>query len=243
MDEHNRGLFIRAGPPPATPRPATAIHIGSIPAASAVCAAAAISTAATASGGAEPGAGDVFENVVVQEIPAPLASTTPGGAQGTGHGSAGLPRTPSGVERDIPQYTWEPAMVCKQEVVLEDERGDNTASLTRAGAASLANCSGFGFTAQGADLIVRGKGGGGVSVQAGYNWWNPGFTPEGHTWADILIQQEFDDETRWIYSKLVRKGSGKPGGNRKGNAKGSPNRSRSRSPPRGPPGPDGTSGL
>ena len=51
-------LFIPAGPPPATPRSATAL--GVIPAASAVCAAAAIGTAATAPGGAEPGPGDGF---------------------------------------------------------------------------------------------------------------------------------------------------------------------------------------
>ena len=200
----------------------------------------------------------------MQEVPAPLASTTPGGAQGTGHGSAGLTsltgppgagvsagvastwRTPSGVE--IPQYTWEPAIICDQEVVLEDQRGVNTASLTRDGAATLANCSGFGFTAQGTDLIVRGKGGGLLSVQAVYNWWN-GFTAEGgHAWADTYIEQTYDSGDKWICSRLIRKGSsgkgwfGKHGGSRKGIVKGSRSRSRSRSPPRGPPGPDGFGG-
>ena len=72
-------LFISAGPPPATSCSATAI--ADMHAASPVCTAAAISTAATVVSGAAPGTGDGLENVVLLKVPAPLASTTPGGAQ------------------------------------------------------------------------------------------------------------------------------------------------------------------
>ena len=52
---------------------------------------------------------------------------------------------------------WQAAIITDKEVALEDHGGDNSATLTRDGAAGMANCSGFRFTNQGTDLIVLRK--------------------------------------------------------------------------------------
>ena len=64
--------------------------IADMAAAHAVRASPAMDTAPTAPGGPQPGTGNGPVNVVMQEVPTPLASTTLAGAQGTGHASAGL---------------------------------------------------------------------------------------------------------------------------------------------------------
>ena len=201
-------------------------------------------SAGTALGGEDHKPGHGFANVA-QEKPAPWASVPPGRAPRTGCGSAavtnetGSPgasvsaRVASAVDPE--NIYWQAAIITDKEVALEDHGGDNSATLTRDGAAGMANCSGFGFTNQGTDLIVLGKGGSAHCVQGVYNWWN-GWTAGGvHAWVDITIEQTYDRGDCWKCTKLIRKGSsgkgwfGKHGGSRKGKVEGSRSRSRSRS--------------
>ena len=201
-------------------------------------------SAGTVLGGEDHEPGHGFENVA-QEKPAPLASSPPGRAPGTGCGSAAVTNETGSpgasvsarvaAAEDPENVYWQAAIITDKEVALEDHGGENSATLTRDGAARMANCSGFGFTNQGTDLIVLGKGGSAHCVQGVYNWWN-GWTAGGvHAWVDITVEQTYDRGDCWKCAKLIRKGSsgkgwfGKHGGSRKGKVEGSRSRSRSRS--------------
>ena len=212
-------------------------------------------SAGTAPSGADHKPGDEFENVA-QEKSALLASSPPGRAPGNGCGSAPVTNQTSsqGAKAgarvvssvDTEDVDWQAASINNERVALEDHGGDNGATVTRDGAGGMANCSGFGFTNQGTDLIVVGKGGSAHCVQGVYNWWN-GWTAGGdHAWVDIKVEQIYDHGDRWKCTRLIRKGSsgkgwfGKHGGSRKGKVEGSRSRSRSRSLLRTSLEPDGT---
>ena len=205
-------------------------------------------SASTVLGGESHKPGHGFANVA-QEKPAPLASVPPGRAPRTGCGSAavtnetGSPgasvsaRVASAVDPE--NVYWQAAIITDKEVALEDHGGENSATLTRDGAARMANCSGFGFTNQGTDLNVLGNEESAHCVQGVYNWWNGRTAGSVHAWVDITIEQTYDRGDCWKCTKLIRKGSsgkgwlGKDGSSRKGKVEGSRSRSRSRSSLRG----------
>ena len=125
-------------------------------------------SAGRAPSGADDKPGDEFGNVA-QEKSGVLASFSPGRAPGNGCGSAPVtnqtssPAAKAGARVvfsvDTEDVDWQAASINNDRVALEDHGGDNGATVTRDGAGGMANCSGFGFTNQGTDLIVVGKGG------------------------------------------------------------------------------------
>ena len=191
---------------------------------------ASMGSAGTAPKGADQQQSDEFENIA-QEKHTLLASSPPGRAQESGCGSAAVTNHTGSPDArandklassvDPENVYWQAAIITDKEVALEDHGGDNSATLTRDGAAGMANCSGFGFTNQGTDLIVLGKGGSAHCVQGVYNWWNGRTAGSVHAWVDITIEQTYDRGDCWKCTKLIRKGSsgnrrlGKQGGNRR----------------------------
>ena len=212
-------------------------------------------SAGTAPKGADQQQNDEFENIA-QEKHTLLASSPPGRAQESGCGSAAVTNHTGSPDArandklassvDPENVYWQAAIITDKEVALEDHRGDNIATLTRDGADKMANCSGFGFTNQGTDLIVEGKGGSAHCVQGVYSRWNGRTAGGDHAWVDVKVEQIYDHGDRWKCTRLIRKGSsgkgwfGKHGDSKKGKVEGSRSRSRSRSSWEVSPEPNGT---
>ena len=116
-------------------------------------------SAGTVLGGGDHEPGHGFENVA-QEKPAPLASSPPGRAPGTGCGSAAVTNETGSpgasvsarvaAAEDPENVYWQAAIITDKEVALEDHGGDNMATLTRDGAGEwqIALASGLRTKAQ-----------------------------------------------------------------------------------------------